>query len=85
MKVIRICLAVICLGLISGMTLAQEADSICWNENRKLKWTDFKGEPDTTELDWYAVCPAALEARGYWDSGLPNFLITNQWCPGKFC
>lgn len=65
------------LSLFLGMNaLAQEVDSICWNKDVKLKWSDFKGAPDWNS-EWFAVCPAAIKAEGFWDNGLPNFDVTN--------
>ena len=28
------------------------ADSLCWDERMKLKWSDFRGKPDTTAVTY---------------------------------
>lgn len=65
----------------SSSVLAQsiEIDSICWDRNRTLKWSDFQGPPDTVMSIGLAGCGAALQVAGYWDKGLPNFLVTNYF------
>lgn len=66
---------------IAGSSIAQEieSDSICWSESRKLKWSDFQGPPDTIMSTGRAGCGVVLQAAGYWDKGLPNFLVTNYF------
>ena len=49
---------------------------ICWEEGVTLMWSDFQGMPDTTSLG-KAGCASELLAQGFWDQGLPNFLISN--------
>lgn len=62
--------------------LAQESlnvqDSILWDKNVRLKWSDFVGRPDTSSK-WMAVCPASIYVKGFMDKGLPNFLVTNSF------
>ena len=66
---------VLCSSTFSYAQETISADSICWTSGVKLKWSDFLAEPDTT-TQWYAICPAAIKAQGFWD-GLPNFDVSN--------
>lgn len=67
------------LVIYSSVSQEFESDSICWAENRKLNWSDFHGQPDTNTSFGLAGCAAELQAVGYWDNGLPNFLVTNYF------
>ena len=66
----------ISIALWANIALNQEESLICWKEDHLLKWSDFQGIPDHSS-PWNAVCAASIKVVGYWDSGLPNFEITN--------
>jgi hypothetical protein len=53
-------------------------DSISWNRNYQLKWSDFLGRPDTLS-SWMAGCAASIYVKGCRDNGLPNFLVSNSF------
>jgi hypothetical protein len=53
-------------------------DSIPWNKNYRLKWSDFKGKPDTLSKE-DAACAASIYVKGFRDKGLPNFLVYNSF------
>lgn len=57
--------------------LSIKRDSIPWNTNYSLKWTDFMGKPDTSI--WIAVCAASIYVKGFWEDDLPNFLVSNAF------
>jgi len=59
---------------------SSSGDSICWNRNYKLKWSDFQGKKPATNLAWHtAGCAASISAEGYIDKGIPNYVITNYF------
>lgn len=53
-------------------------DSIPWDKNYRLKWSDFKGRPDMLSKE-DAACAASIYVRGFRDKGLPNFLVYNSF------
>jgi hypothetical protein len=53
-------------------------DSILWDKNIRLKWSDFTGRPDTFS-EGTAGCAASIYVKGFRDNGLPNFLVTNSF------
>lgn len=53
-------------------------DSIPWDKNALLKYSDFTARPDTSSK-WVAVCPASIYIRGFIDKGFPNFVVTNSF------
>lgn len=60
------------------------ADSLCWDEQLRLEWSDFKGKPDTTVITYLGVKATAqtfayVTAKGYWRDGLPDFRVFNRF------
>jgi len=67
------------LGLGSSFSQTVDIpDSICWDENMKLKWTDFAGKPNY-ERAASAICVASVYVIGSWRDGLPYFEVTNYF------
>lgn len=65
-------------GLLAQQPPLTQQDSIPWDKNVQLQWSDFTGRADTSS-QWVAVCPASVYVRGFMDKGLPNFLVTNSF------
>lgn len=63
-------------NLFAQKTSLDGSDCISWSENIQLRWSDFRGEPDL-KSNGKAGCAAELMAQGFWDRGLPNFLVSN--------
>jgi hypothetical protein len=53
-------------------------DSICWCDNYKLRWSDFKSEPPKG-AEWSATTFALLNIDGYKKGGIPNYQVTNYF------
>ena len=62
--------------------IQSKKDSIVWDRNYKLKWSDFMGAPDTSSA-WMAGCAPSIYVRGYWENNLPNFLVSNSFIRNK--
>lgn len=59
---------------------------IYWDEDIKLKWSDFQGKPDS--LATYvgsatAVTMAQIRSEAYWEDDLPNFKVVNRFVKSK--
>ena len=46
----------------------EDNDTIIWSQNRKLKWNDFKGQPDNNEMN-KASTFAGLELMSFYTQG----------------
>lgn len=53
-------------------------DSITWDINYKLKWSDFTGNEDASS-SWMAGCAASIYVKGFRENGLPNFSVNNSF------
>jgi len=60
----------------------KEDGNIFWNENYKLKWSDFQANPPSVDQEWNAVCAHKILVKGLWD-GLPNFIVFNTFLKEK--
>jgi hypothetical protein len=63
---------------IAGFCQDLTPDSITWNKNFKLGWTDFQGRPDSLE-NWQAVSAIVISIKGFKERSRPKFQVTNQF------
>lgn len=54
----------------------QEDNKICWSSQRKLKWSDFTGIPDSTKTNYGAMVAGSVEiTESYWEDEIPKFKV----------
>ena len=82
--VLKLTFIIISLTLFENVVDAQgiNIDSIYWNKNYKLKWSDFQGV-SPSDNTWKAVSYASIDARGYMDGGLPKYRVINAFLRKK--
>jgi len=64
--------------------LSQNNDKISWSINRKLKWEDYKGIPDTIKSNTEASTYSEIEVvNSYFEDGIPKYVIQCNFIKSK--
>lgn len=64
--------------------ILQDDNKILWSSDRRLKWEDFKGTPDTINFNAEAVTSSQIEViDGYFENGVPKYVVECYFIKNK--